>query len=168
MGRSGKMKTRYGFFVVVWTTLGSACVVGPSGRPKVISGTSESARALVRGNMDVMRQVPDPTRKFKHLFILKEGLRDATVDYLYVNDFKLVKELFSANRHYPARYGYWLEVKGDRQWFKDWGDGQPEELCWTNSHWWLYAKDGQGRFVGEPLEPVLLQARAHLPQKVET
>ncbi len=162
------MKIRSGFLtVVVWTMWANACIVGPAGEPVVISGTVESARVSVRGDADLIRQVPHSTRKFKHLFILKENLRNSAIDYLYVNDFKLVKELFTANKHYPARYGYWLEIKGDRQWFKDWGDGRPEELCWDGSYRWLYAKDKNGQFVGEPLEPLLLQTKALLPEKIK-
>lgn len=161
------MKIMAGSLMMLLLMFVNGCALGPSGKPVVISGTVESVRMAVRDNTDRIRQVPLPTKKFKHLFILKEDLRNAAVDYLYVNDFEMVKEFFSANKHYPSRYGYWLEVRGDRQWFKDWGDGQPEELCWGNPYRWLYAKDENGRFVGEPLEPILLQIKALSPQKIK-
>lgn len=160
------MKIMTGSLMMLLLMLVSGCALGPPGKPVVIAGTVESVRPGYTGGV---RQVPLPTKKFKHLFILQEGLLNSALDYLYVNDFKIVKKFFSANKHYPSRYGYWLEVKGDRQWFKDWGDGQPEELCWDNPYRWLYAKDENGRFVGESSDPVLIRVEPHpFPSKIKS
>lgn len=148
--------------------LASGCVVSPSGKPVILSGKIASREGSTSVDpKEWVHQAPPPTRKFKHLFIFKEDHDKNALDYLYVNDFALAKQSFPANKRYPRRDGYWLQAKGDRQWFKDWGDGQPEELCWESAYRWLYAKDGNGQFI-ERSAPTLLQIKAPLPQKTKS
>lgn len=162
------MKIVASSLLMLWAMLVSGCVIGPSGKSVVLSGKIESREGPTSVDLkEWVRQAPSPTRKFKHLFIFKEDHFKNAMDYLYVNDFALVKMSFPASKQYPRRDGHWLQAKGDRQWFKDWGDGQPEELCWESAYRWLYAKDDGGQFIGMS-NPVLLQIKAPLPQKTKS
>lgn len=73
--RGVNMKVTASALLMVWMMSGNGCVMGPPGKPIVLSGRAESIRISTDGHPEWVRRAPRPTRKFKHLLLLKRIVR---------------------------------------------------------------------------------------------